>query len=136
MPYKNPDDKRAQRARWLETNKEAAYEATRNWQKSERGKQKREEWRTRRLAEMAADPTHRSHGRPSGYTAGCRCDRCRISWTQYRNNGKAPAQFRPKADEHGTPGQYTNRGCRCEACTAAKTASMRDYRARRKADAS
>jgi hypothetical protein len=128
MPYKDPEDRRAQHRRWLEANKEAAYKATREWQQSEHGRQKRAEWRIRRLAEMNADPTHRTHGTLSGYTIGCRCDTCRAAKPNRRNG----LERTPRPDQHGTVRQYATRGCRCDECRAANAASVRKYRARKK----
>lgn len=42
--------------------------------------------------------------------------------------------FTDPADvRHGTPGAYTNHGCRCEKCKAANAEAQRSYRARRAA---
>jgi hypothetical protein len=35
---------------------------------------------------------------------------------------------------HGTLHAYNNRGCRCEKCRAAKAASMREYKARKRGE--
>lgn len=83
MPYKNPEDRKAQRKRWLERNHDVAVAATKRWSQSERGKQKRLEWNAARLAEMAADKRNHRHGTVNGYNIGCRCDRCRTAHTDY-----------------------------------------------------
>lgn len=44
------------------------------------------------------------------------------------------AVLTPDDPRHGTVGAYTNRACRCEACTKAHTAYMRNRRAVRRGD--
>lgn len=44
---------------------------------NQRHKESERAWRRRALAEMEKDPSHRLHGKASGYKAGCRCERCR-----------------------------------------------------------
>lgn len=78
---------------------------------------------------MRATKTGRSIGRPPGphgtrgkYTYGCRCDDCREANRAYIA-AKRDADYAaglPEGDpRHGRDSTYTNRGCRCTACTVA-----------------
>lgn len=72
------------------------------------------------------------HGTLSKYQGGCRCIPCteanaerqRIYW---RERGRSA--FKPT--EHGKPGMYNTRKCKCDACRAAKKAYAEAYRARK-----
>jgi hypothetical protein len=77
----------------------------------------------------------------AAYTKGCRCETCRAAKADYmrtrRAAGRAQAQefaakykgARLMADgaRHGTRAAYDERGCRCYACTKARTDSDRKY---------
>lgn len=84
MPFKDPEKRRENNRKWREANREAALEATRKWQKSEVGKQKRSEYRATKKAELIADKNHKLHGTVSGYGFGCRCVRCTEAGVTYR----------------------------------------------------
>lgn len=87
------------------------------------------------------------HGTHDGYNNhGCRCLRCREAGTMYRLSrlvdcaNRCGRKIKPRKehsglcascsyaarrgpDKHGTETQYTNRGCRCDACRKAATAA-------------
>lgn len=89
-----------------------------------------------------------SHGTPSAYFNGCRCDLCKAAGKRFRTEGnhddfvtgksRKPPLFMPgdrttpydEADpRHGSLGAYTS-GCRCSWCRAAG----REYRKYHKSD--
>lgn len=43
-------------------------------------------YKKRRLKKMMDNPEDEFHGTYSGYTCGCRCDRCREAAREYRQN--------------------------------------------------
>lgn len=68
-------------------------------------------------------------GSGATYVRGCRCDTCRQANTarcgRRRSERKAARVPGPDGrlvatttDRHGTPGAYSNHGCRCVACTS------------------
>lgn len=64
----------------------------------------------------------KTHGTPSCYNAGCRCDDCRK--TNRERSRRQRAARNPADAPHGTAGGYTNYGCRCEPCRRAHAASI------------
>ena len=68
----------------------------------------------------------------SRYVQGCRCDACTLANTEHHRQWRGGRRARlalgidtPDAIQHGTISSYTNYGCRCIPCSAAKTASKR-----------
>ena len=98
------------------------------------------------------DPNDPRHGTVNLYrNFGCRCVPCTKVTTEYNEEhheawrrrqgmkyrGKVPDRFvpdhlDPNDSRHGTPNFYKYYGCRCRACTDAKTAQERIYQARYK----
>lgn len=70
-----------------------------------------------------------------GYRHGCRCDRCRAAWADYkralrRRNGAVPLdQWREmmRGRTHGVRSTYTH-GCRCDQCRQAERLYRAAYR--------
>lgn len=87
----------------------------------------------------------RTHGRMSTYLAGCRCTPCNnahnVAQAQRVQRRKIRLQADPTLARHGSVSTYTNWGCRCTLCTAARTKYHRElrrkklYRSYQKADA-
>ncbi len=84
MPYSDPEKRREKNRKWREANHEAALQATRKWQRSEEGKQKRAAYKAAKKAELLADKKHEWHGTVNGYGMGCRCIRCIEAQATYR----------------------------------------------------
>lgn len=75
------------------------------------------------------------HGTHNAYRAGCRCDDCRRGHAVYCWEKRQERMRRLRSGQvgrlpHGTKSTYTNWGCRCEPCTQANTATIREYRTR------
>jgi hypothetical protein len=68
-----------------------------------------------------------THGLPSTYRHGCRCDECRTAHTADCAARRAQRSERP-ADEvpHGLSG-YNNWACRCGTCSLAKSEANAQY---------
>ena len=66
-----------------------------------------------------------THGLPSTYRHGCRCEDCRVAHTAYTVVERAVRAERLAADPtlapHGKRTTYTNWGCRCALCVTANT---------------
>ena len=81
-------------------------------------------------------PVDHGHGDHRTYAKGCRCAACRdanrIHHAELRATWKADPSSADRAG-HGKPSTYKNHGCRCEKCTAANTAAVLAYKARRRA---
>lgn len=95
------------------------------------------ELRARFLAEMKANPKDPRHGTVTGYTYGCKCDRCRAA-AKKAKKGKPKAKASVKSrwaeadarrramgerwaaerEGHGTLERYEG-GCRCRECKSA-----------------
>lgn len=90
------------------------------------------ESKKRRAERLANDPTLRPHGDITTYQSwSCRCRECVDAAAEYAQDRRIAALKSNFANErHGTAGTY-NLGCRCGACTDAKTASDRRSKARR-----
>ena len=92
----------------------------------------------RYLSEMQADPGDPRHGKPSGYGYGCRCERCRASYSEYMRGVRAYSkkkrlkemQENPNDRAHGTVHGY-NCGCRCERCREAGLKNAAEKNAKR-----
>lgn len=54
----------------------------------------------------------------SGYSRGCRCEKCTRSHNRRRS---ANAEVRQAKGDHGTYTMYVNGECRCDPCKAAHT---------------
>lgn len=94
------------------------------------------------------------HGTFDGYNNHvCRCDACKAAGKEYRLSRLVPCanhcgrKIKPRKehsglcrecsrvarlgpDKHGTESQYTNRGCRCDACKEAMAEARRGRRRR------
>ena len=86
----------------------------------------------------------RTHGNPSTYQAGCRCDDCRAANTAKRKaqhdewlarrveiDGRMVAAWAP-AEAHGRESTYANLGCRCDPCTEAGARKNARHHAKRR----
>lgn len=80
-----------------------------------------------------------NHGTRSGYTAGCRCRRCReanrayiLQWRHSTGRADPAKRILPGIYcEHGTLSRY-QRGCKCDPCRAANTSYHRAHRLAKK----
>lgn len=93
---------------------------------------------------LAAPERKRKPGRPSvdhghgdhrTYNKGCRCGDCREAFRLYCVEARARWRADPSSADragHGKPSTYKNYGCRCASCTAANTADVNAYKARRR----
>lgn len=87
------------------------------------------EQRARCLAEMKANPKDPRHGTATGYTYGCKCDRCRAAskkatvksrWAEADARRKAVGErWAAEREGHGTLERYEG-GCRCRECKSAR----------------
>ncbi len=80
-----------------------------------------------------------THGIPSAYNNGCRCDECRLAHRARMARIRADLFSRPRDQvPHGTRGGYINWGCRCQPCTTAATVANREnckrYAAKKRAE--
>ncbi len=74
-----------------------------------------------------------THGASAWRSKRCRCDVCRLASAALAAAGQKSRVERLKADPslapHGSYTTFTNWGCRCEPCTAAKAARWAEYMA-------
>ena len=70
---------------------------------------------------MSSNPDDRRHGTYTGYTYGCRCDRCKLAKRKRNEAMAAQMLVDPQDKRHGTYTGYTY-GCRCDRCKAARDA--------------
>lgn len=90
---------------------------------------------------LIADPSSDIHGTMYGYQHGCKCEKCRAAYLVYvsvnnvksRKNSLEKLESNPNDKRHGTRNGYRI-GCRCDKCRAEETRSMREYRARKRAE--
>lgn len=75
--------------------------------------------RARAIAELSANPSDPRHGTLTGYSYGCRCDRCREARRIRRAEDKRKLLADPSDPRHGTTTGY-DCGCRCDRCKQAK----------------
>ncbi len=77
-------------------------------------------------------------GTINAYTAGCRCDACRLvkreSQRAYEARRKAGLLLTPRTFEHGTLTRYRH-GCQCDDCREAAAEHRRKYARRNKTQA-
>jgi len=99
------------------------------------------------LNALKAEPRPKRRGRPSidhghGHSAtygkGCRCDECRAAHTARCRKRRADSAKDPsRADRagHGKASTYKNHGCRCIACREANSASLAEWKHRKRVSA-
>ena len=88
-----------------------------------------EKKRYARYKEEMRDPNHPKHGTVTGYSYGCRCDKCKKAERDRKKRIGEKLKADPTDPRHGTSTGY-GYGCRCLKCTKANTyaCKMRKYR--------
>lgn len=84
MPYKDPEKKREAGRAWREAHPSYLREYRQKYRKSPDAEAVRATYRKRYAEMLASTPDHPSHGTKSGYSNGCRCDRCRTANRDYQ----------------------------------------------------
>ncbi len=70
------------------------------------------------------------HGQLQCYRAGCSCKLCKAANTEHSRRTREKYTTEPEKIPHGTDSGYTNWGCRCEECSAARALATKQYQKR------
>lgn len=84
MPYKDPQRAREAARAWREAHPGYLREYQRQYRSSPNTEAIRAAQHERYAEMLAGTPDHPSHGTKSGYSNGCRCDRCRVANRDYQ----------------------------------------------------
>lgn len=68
----------------------------------------------------------RTHGKPSTYQSGCRCDICTDANTARHTRARRERAERGTVPIHGSASSFSNYGCHCDLCVEAHRAKVRD----------